>query len=117
MDSKAAFKRHPVLSTSFLIALALTLFFVTRLLVHLLTWEGHLHEPIKPWMTIGYVGHSWGLNPKVIDERAGLPLPVNGRPFTLQEIADDRGVPVEDIIKQVEDAVAKLRADKKAGKL
>ena len=33
---------------------------------------------IAPWMTVGYIGRSWGLDPVEIDTRAGLPLPVRG---------------------------------------
>lgn len=107
-----AYRRHPKLVSAFALALALTLFFAVRFVIGFTYWAAHHEEPIRPWMTIGYVGKSWDLNPRVIDETAGLPLPVDGRPFTIKEIAEQRNVPVEEIIKQVEDAVAKLRAEK-----
>jgi hypothetical protein len=108
-----AFRRHPKLVSAFALALALTLFFALRFLTDFIYWSQHHEEPIRPWMTIGYVGKSWDLNPRIIDETAGLPLPVDGRPFTIQEIADERGVPPADIIKKVEEAIAKLKAEKK----
>jgi hypothetical protein len=56
-------------------------------------------------MTVSYVGRSWGLVPREIDRLAGLPLP-QGHPLTLAEIASGRGVPVAEIIGEVEEAVA-----------
>jgi hypothetical protein len=61
-------------------------------------------------MTVGCIGRSWNLSPRAIDAVAGLPPPVEGRPFTLAEIARDRGVPVEAAIAEVEAALAELRA-------
>jgi hypothetical protein len=110
---KDNFRRHPKLISAFALALALTLFFAVRFVIGFIYWSAHHEEPVRPWMTIGYVGKSWDLNPRIIDETAGLPLPVNGRPFTIKEIAEQRNVPAEDIIKKVEDAVAKLRAEKR----
>lgn len=97
----------------FLLALAVTLFFLGRIVVSAIYWSAHAEEPIRPWMTVGYIGHSWDLPAREIDERAGLPLPVEGRPFTLQEIAADRGVPVEEIIALVEATVAEMRAERR----
>jgi hypothetical protein len=92
---------------------ALTLFFAIRILSGAIYWSQHKQESVRPWMTIGYIGKSWDLPPRVIDETAGLPLPVDGRPFTIQEIADQRGVPPAEIIAQVEQAIAKLKAEQK----
>ena len=108
-DFKQLYQRHPLLMSAFLMTSLLALFFAGRFLFGVIYWQSHENEPIRPWMTVGYVGKSWDLNPRVIDDAAGLPLPVNGRPFTLQEIADQRGVPVSQIIAEVEAAVAKLK--------
>ena len=105
------FRSHPRLSLAFGLALALTLLFAVRLTMGVIYWSAHHEEPIRPWMPVGYVAKSWDLNPRVIDQTAGLPPPEEGHLFTLQEIADKRAVPVSTIIKQVEDAVAKLRAN------
>lgn len=108
---KTAFRRHPLLVGAFAIALALALFFAVRLTIHTIRWEIHAEEPIEGWMTVGYVGRSWRLDPREIDRIAGLPLPEEaGRPLTLARIAADRGVPVAEIIAAVEAAVAQLRA-------
>lgn len=108
---KDIFKKHPFLFSAFLLASALTLFFAFRFISSAVYWSQHHEEPIRPWMTIGYIGKSWDLNPRAIDETASLPLPVAGKPYTLQDIADQRGVPVENIIKQVEAAITELKVD------
>lgn len=59
-------------------------------------------------MTVGYVGHSWGIDPRQIDLIAGLPLP-DGHPLTLSEIAARDGAPVSEVIARVEAAVAQLK--------
>lgn len=102
-------RRFPILATAFVLALALTLFFGFRVVTGLAGWHHPPDEPIQPWMTVGYVAKSRGLNPREIDAIAGLPMPVDGRPFTLQEIANARGQPVKVVIGQVYDAVDELK--------
>lgn len=109
---KGLARRHPVLVAAFVLALALSLFFSARIVVRSVYWSQHREEAVAGWMTVGYVGRSWGLDPREIDARAGLPMPENGRPFTLEQIARDRGVPVAEIIALVEATVATLRAER-----
>lgn len=104
------FRRHPKLVSALLLSSTLALVFLGRFLVQLIYWSGHQNEPVQAWMTMGYVGHSWDLNPRRLDELAGLPKPVNGHPKTLAEIAKERGVPVSEVIAQVEAAIAQAKA-------
>lgn len=108
------FRHHPVLSGAFLLASAVALVFAVTSVLHLLAWSGRGPEPVAPWMTVGYVARSWDLDPREIDARAGLPLP-QGHPFTLTEIALQRGVPVSEIILQVEATVAAMVAERGTG--
>lgn len=103
--------RHPVLSLAFGLALALTLFFAGRFVAQAVYWSNpaHRNQPVAGWMTVGYVGHSWGLSPHEIDAEAGLPRP-DGTPLTLAQIAAGRGVPVAQVIAEVEAALARLTA-------
>jgi hypothetical protein len=110
---RTIFLRHPLLTSAFALALLVTLFFGGRLIVSAIYWSAHQQEAVRPWMTVGYVGRSWGVQPRRIDEVAGLPVPVNGKPLTLEDIAQQRGVPVQEIIEQVEAAIATLQAEKK----
>lgn len=99
------------MTSAFLLACAVTLFFAGSFIWHAVYWANHHEEPIRPWMTVGYISRSWDLNGRDIDELAGLPLPeVKGHPQPLSEIARDRGVPVAEIIAKVEAAIAELQA-------
>jgi hypothetical protein len=102
-------RRHPKLFAAFVLALVLALFFAGRIVVRAVYWSQHREEAVAPWMTVGYVGRSWRLDPRAIDAEAGLPLP-EGRPLTLEQIAASRGVPVAQVIAEVEAAIATLRA-------
>ncbi len=104
-------RRHPWLALAFVVALGLTLFFATRFVIHAVYWAdpAHRRQPVAAWMTAGYVGRSWGLDPRAIDAEAGLPPP-DGQPLTLEEIAAARGVPVAEVIAAVEAAILRLKA-------
>ena len=104
-------RRHPWLTLAFAAALGLTLFFATRFVLHALYWADadHRNQPVAAWMTAGYIGRSWGLDPREIDAEAGLPAP-DGHPLTLSEIAEERGVPVAEVIAAVEAAIPRLKA-------
>jgi hypothetical protein len=111
------FRRHPRAVGAFLLASVAALWFLVDLVGGIRGWDGGRPEPVQPWMTVGYVGRAWDLDPRAIDARAGLPLPADGRPFTLQEIADDRGVPVDDIIAIVERTVRDMAEERHGGDL
>jgi hypothetical protein len=106
-------KRHPFLVLGFVLALVASLALAGRITYRAIYWSQHQQEAVQPWMTVGYVGRSWGLDPREIDARAGLPLPELGRPFTLEQIARDRGVPVADVVALVEKTVAQMQAERK----
>jgi hypothetical protein len=104
-------RARPFLTSAFLLACALALFFAVRLTVQTVYWANHQDERVQPWMTVGYIARSWDLDGRKIDALAGLPLPeVKGHPQPLSEIAGDRGVPVAKIIDDVEAAIEVLRA-------
>ena len=108
-------KVRPWLTSAFLLACALTLFFAVRFSIQTVYWASHQEVPVQPWMTVGYVARSWDLDGREIDAIAGLPLPeVKGRPQPLSEIAADRGVPVAEVIADVEAAIETLRAEEDA---
>jgi hypothetical protein len=108
-------RARPWLTSAFLLACVLTLFFAGSFAYRTVYWAVHAEEKVEPWMTVGYIARSWDLNGREIDRVAGLPLPeVKGRPQPLSEIARDRGVPVSDIIDEVEAAIEVLRAEEAA---
>jgi hypothetical protein len=104
-------RARPWLTSAFLLACAVTLFFAGRFVAFSVYWATHQEVPVEPWMTVGYVARSWGLEPRALDAAAGTPIPeVKGHPQTLEEIARDRGVPVDEVIADVETAVERMRA-------
>jgi hypothetical protein len=102
---------RPYLTTAFLLACAVTLFFAGSLVYQAVYWSFHREVDIRPWMTVGYIARSYDLDPRRMDGLAGMPLPeVKGHPQPLREIAKDRGVPVDEVIAEVERAIAEMRA-------
>ena len=104
-------RTRPILTLAFLIACAVTLFFSGRFVVTAIYWANHQEEPIRPWMTVGYIAKSWNQTPPQIDQAGNLPGPkVKGHPQPLSEIARDRGIPVEQLIAEIEAVVHSLKA-------
>ena len=104
---------HKIALTGFVLAALVTGFFLVRLMVQSVYWSDPKHHDLtpQPWMTVGYVGRSWGLDPRRIDAEAGFPPPHSaGHPLTLEEIAARRGVPVEQVIAELQATIAGLRA-------
>ena len=108
---KSAFRRHPVLVSAFVVFTLIALFFAGRFATRAIYWSTHQNQPVAAWMTVGYIAHSWNLDPHELEAAADLPPPA-GHPLTLGEIAGLRGVPVARIIAAVEAAIAKLQADR-----
>ncbi len=102
-------RRHPYLVTGFVIACLITLFFVVRLLVSVIYWTSHINEPVQPWMTLGYIAHSWQVETVDLIAQVGIKVQ-KGRPTTLQELAQRQGVPVANVVAAVSDAVQQLTA-------
>ncbi len=104
-------RARPWLTSAFVLACAVTMFFALRLIFFTVYWSTHREMPVEGWMTVGYVARSWGVEPRALDSAAGLPQPeVKGHPQPLVEIARDRGVPVAAVIRDVEAAIATLKA-------
>jgi hypothetical protein len=105
-------RARPVLVSSFLLACAVTLFFGVRFVSQVIYWSNpaHHNQTVQGWMTVGYIGRSWSLDPHELDALANLPRPeTKGRRQPLAEIARERGVPLEQLIAEVEAAIAVMR--------
>ena len=112
---KSLFKSHPYAASGFLVAAAVTLFFMVRIVMSAIYWSdpAHHNESVKPWMTVGYIAKSWHLDPRSIDILSGMPAPGDGHgPWTMKEVALSRGVEVATIINQVNAAIAILQLKK-----
>jgi hypothetical protein len=107
-------RQHRRALIGFTLAAVVTLFFLVRITVSAVYWANPAHHNMtpEPWMTIGYVGQSWGLDPAEIDTRAGFPAPHKGvgHPMTLIEIARQRGKPVAQVITELEAVILTMKA-------
>ncbi len=94
---------HRALFVGFALAVALTLFFAVRFAVFALHWSdpAHRHEPPEAWMTPNYIAHSWQVDPRDLGRALGLP-PDHGRRPTLADIAAARGVPLEQVLAELQ---------------
>lgn len=92
-------------------ALVVSLFFAVRLVAFWIYWAdpAHRDQEIEPWMTPGYVAHSWGVPREVAFEALGL-APAPGRPLSMQELAQERGASVEVLAAQLQTAIDAFRA-------
>lgn len=104
--------RHRWLLLAFLAASALALFFTARAVVFAAYWTDHKDEAIAGWMTPGYVVHSWDVPPEVVGAALGLSREDGDRRRTLAEIAAARGVPVAELARDLETAIAAFRAER-----
>lgn len=98
----ATWRRRPLLTTVFGLALALTLFFAIRAVAFLIYWSdpAQRDQRIEGWMTPRYVVKSWRLPPEVMIEALGEgPMP--GKRRTLADIATDQGITLEELAARI----------------
>lgn len=103
---RAAWRKAPWLMSAFALALALTLFFGSRMIIGAIYWADprHIDQDIAGWMSPGYVAMSWDVPREVMIEVLGQ-SPNDGGPRRLEDIAADRGVPLDTLIAQIEVAI------------
>ena len=85
--------------------------FAVRLVAFWIYWAdpAHRQQVIEPWMTPGYVTHSWGVPPDVAAEALGLARGPGGhRP--LADIAEERGVSFDALAQELQAAIDTARA-------
>jgi len=93
---------HKFLFLSFALAFAVTVFFALRAVVFFVYWSdpNHRYQPLEPWMTLGYVAHSYDLSREQMLLLVELPKAPRLRP-TLKWVAKSRGIPVEQLISEL----------------
>lgn len=102
----------PVATVLLVLALAATLLFGLR---SVLLWHDRhdrivREQPVAAWMTPGYVAHSWQLPRQVVIETLALDPKAGPPRETLADLAEERGVPVDSLIAELEAAIARHRA-------
>ncbi|HEY8184613.1 MAG TPA: hypothetical protein VIF64_01010 [Pyrinomonadaceae bacterium] len=95
---------------AFVFVLSFTGLFAVRTVRRAIYWHYHQDEPIRPWMNIGYIAHSYNVPPWVLRQALGLPPRTNGpdrRP--IREIAREQNRSVEEVISILQDAIVHAR--------
>jgi hypothetical protein len=101
---------HRILRTGFVLAFALTLVFAIRLTLSAVHWSDpdSRDAPIEGWMPLGYVARSWEIPRDVLAESLNLDPGTQPR-RNLEQIAEDRGVPLETLVEVLRQAIAAHR--------
>ena len=107
-----AWHAAPVATVVLIAALAATSLFAVRTTVFWVAGPplAERQQAVAGWMTPRYVARSWGVPPRLLLEAIGAPMPPPDGPMTLAEIADLRGVPVGQVVREAEAAIAAIRS-------
>lgn len=105
-------RRHPVLTSAFVMAMALAIFFAGRTIFFVVYWNDPARQDLapKPWMTIGYVAHSWHVPVEKLARDLNLPPPPKDGPRpSLERLAEQRGQSFDQFKAEIEASLAELR--------
>lgn len=106
---RALDRRQWALVVTFVVVLTVTCLFLVRAVRPAIYWHRHQDEPIRAWMTVGYVAHSYHIPRHVLYQELGLPVqPQDRRPLT--RIAQELHRPLGDVIAALQAAIARSRA-------
>jgi hypothetical protein len=100
-------KRIALLALAFLLAIAIVFVFGYRAgrRAHLMRWA---NSPIRAWMSVPFVAHTHHVPIETLFDAVGVrPNPRDRR--SLRRIAREEKRPVEDLIHQLDAAIAKAR--------
>jgi len=106
-----ALNRHPWLVGGFIMAMLATLFFAAKMIFFTVYWSdpAHRNHVLQGWMTPGYVAHSWNVPRPVVLETLGTVSGL-GQRKTLEQIAEDNGESLQELIVRIETAIAAHRS-------
>lgn len=112
MMLKTLWQRNKLAVIVFSMACLVALFFAVRLAVFTVYWSDPERRDavIEEWQSPGYIAMSWKVPRPVIAEALGLAEGEEPR-RSLSDIAEERGVPVESLIGDLEAAIADFRAE------
>lgn len=91
----------------FVAIVAFTGYHAVRTVSDAFYWNAHRDEPIEPWMTIGYVAHSYHVPPHVLHAALNLPPTPDRRP--LARIARDSGRSMSQVEAKLTYAIVHVR--------
>lgn len=100
--------RQALVALAFLLSLSVAVIFVVRAARPAIYWHYHQDEPIRSWMNVGYVAHSYHVPPHVLYRALGLPhKPPDKRP--LGELAKAQNHSMDEIRTVLLDAIVHAR--------
>jgi hypothetical protein len=99
--------RQSLVAVAFLLAVSVGVFFVVRAVRPVIYWHYHQDEPIRGWMNLGYVAHSYHVPPHVLHAALGLPDKPDRRP--LREIAKEQNRSIDEIRTLLLEAIVQAR--------
>lgn len=97
-----------MLGLMFLVALAITIFFGVRAYQQATQLRCQTDEPIRPWMNVSYIAHSYNVPRDVLHEALGLPAD-QPDPRPVGEIARDQDRSFKEVRAVLLDAIAQAR--------
>lgn len=100
-------KRIVLLTLAFLVAIAIVFVFGYRAgrHAHLMRWA---NSPVRPWMSVPFVAHTHHVPVETLFAAIGVtPHAHDRRP--LRRIAQEEKRPVEDLVRAIDQAIAKAR--------
>ncbi|GAC1555284.1 MAG: hypothetical protein NVS2B7_31130 [Herpetosiphon sp.] len=101
-------QQRRIIGLAFLAALLLTSFFGVRVLHHRSRFATGVDEPIRPWMNVPYVAHSYHVPVPVLLDALGLqPHPPDRRPIRV--IARQQGRSEDEIMTTLQHAIDEFR--------
>jgi hypothetical protein len=99
--------RKSLVAVAFLLSLSVAVVFVVRAVRPVIYWHYHQDEPIRGWMSLGYVAHSYHVPPHVLHQALGLPDKPDKRP--LREIAKEQNRSMDEVRTLLLQAIAQTR--------
>ncbi len=106
-------RREWILLLFFLVTLTVTGLFAARAFRRAVYWRAHQDERIRPWMSVGYVAHSYRVPAPVLYQAIGVePTPRDRRP--LRKIAAEQNRSVDILISELQHAIIEFRRSHQA---
>ncbi|MGR3291456.1 MAG: hypothetical protein ACU0C9_09720 [Paracoccaceae bacterium] len=99
---KDAWRRRPILTTGFVLAVVLTGIFAFRSVAMMVYWTDpdHRDQTIQGWMTPRFVAQSWHLPPDVMLEALQVDK-MPGRRQALRDIAAAQGISLQELAERI----------------
>ncbi len=104
---KSFSSRQWLVVLAFVLVLSFTALFAVRTVRRTIYWHYHQDEPIRPWMNLGYIAHSYSVPPWVLHQALGLAQKPDRRP--IREIARAQNRSVDEVIAILQNAIVHSR--------